>query len=268
MLLPREIAENYSLWANLTKEYIERNWDMPLYHILPYQHFISLLQSNTLHFVNVMNSWGDEPYELFYIRPHYKLGDEKLLLDDHLGRYFAECWSTNEDSDAMWRIYSGLNKDGIRIRTTLGKIVQLLYPVRNVDDFIPYIGFVTYYSKNDIQQWVLANSNVPFQDWKSNLMTSLFIKRDNFSHEKEFRVLLSEPSQNGNLTYKPISSYLSIHIVPIDFIDEITLSPFVKDPQKTQQISEINQYTNGKIILNQSTLYTNDISGYTITIKK
>lgn len=265
-MIPRELLENYSLWVNLTPQDVETNWSMPLYHILPYEHFISLLRSNTLHFVNVMNSWGDEPYELFYIRPQYKLKDRPLLLDDHQKRYFAECWSMNKDSDAMWRIYSGLNKDGVRIRTTLGKIVQLLYPVRNVDNFIPYIGFVNYYSKNDIQQWVLANSNVPFQDWKSNLMASLFIKRDNFSHEREFRVLLSEPSQNGNLTYKPVSPYLSIPIVPYDFIDEITLSPFVKEPQKSIQINEIIQYTKGKIILNQSTLYKNDISGYTITI--
>ena len=267
-MLPREIIENHSLWVNLTPTCIELNWEMPLYHILPYQYFISLLQSNTLHFVNVMNSWGDEPYELFYIRPQYKLGDGDRLLDDHKSRYFAECWSINEDSDAMWRIYSGLNKDGVRIRTTLGKIVQLLYPVRNVNDFIPFIGFVEYYSKNDIQQWVLANSNISFQDWKNNLMRSLFIKRDNFSHEREFRILLSEPSQNGDSTYKPISPYHSIPIVPIDFIDEITLSPFVNDTQRTNQTNEINHYTHGKIILNQSTLYKNDISGYTITIKK
>lgn len=266
-MIPRELLENYSLWVNLTPADVETSWNMPLYHILPYEHFISLLQSNSLHFVNVMKSWGNEPYELFYIRPQYKLKNEPLSLDDHQNRYFAECWSTNEDSDAMWRIYSGKNKDGVRIRTTLGKIVELLYSVIKVENFIPHIGFVEYFSKKDIQQWVSANSVVSFADWTNNLKESLFIKRDNFSHENEFRILLTESSQNSDNTYKHVSPYLSIPIVPIDFIDEITLSPFVTEPQKSIQINEINQYTNGKIILNQSTLYTNDISGYTITIK-
>lgn len=40
-------------------------------------------------------------------------------------QYFGQCWTLKSASDAMWRIYSH-DKQGIRIRTTIRKLIQSL----------------------------------------------------------------------------------------------------------------------------------------------
>lgn len=70
----------------------------------------------------------------------------KERLNHQCMRYYGQCWSLTKDSDAMWRIYSN-HKDGVRIKTTVGKLISELEQTRGMIAVVPYFGKVKYYSK-------------------------------------------------------------------------------------------------------------------------
>ena len=268
-VIPNDVREYSYAWRNLTPEDVQNNWDKKLYHFIPYKHLLTLLQTGDLYFVNLLNAWGAEPYELFYYRPNYikKSGNSQIPVNvkNVSTHFYAQCWTENRDSNAMWSIYAGKNKDGVRITTTLGKIINLFYPVIN-PDFMPYIGFMDYQWKKDIKTWVANRANIPFADWREASLDSLFIKRMNFNYEKEFRIVLSAPSVLDNGQINPPQNGLTKHIDINNFIDEITLSPFIDDTILQRQYRRITRYLNGQILVRQSPLYKDDISNMTVVI--
>lgn len=262
--ITREMLEYRNSWINLTPDYIDAHWDMKLYNILPYKRFLTLLRTRSLYFSNILTAWKDEPYELFYFKPHYFMHAIPMNVEDVSSRYYAQCWSTERDSNAMWRIYSGKNYDGVRIATTLGEIIQLLYPVRNINQ-LPYIGFMQYEWKKDIQAWLSSHSNLSLHDWQNAARDSLFMKRKNFRYENEFRILLSAPTVINNQP-NPWSDYQTLQIDINAFIKEITFSPFIDDVTKGKHYRTTTRYLNGNISVNQSKLNMDDISGRSINI--
>lgn len=270
MKIPYNISEYKNLWVNLTPKMLEEKWDMKLYHILPYKHFLQILKSKSLYFVNIHKSWWDEPYELFYFRPRYFRAihsrEVPLSVEQIMTRYYAQCWSENRDSDAMWRIYSGVHRDGVRISTTLGKIIQLLYPATNLE-LLPYVGFMQYEWKMVIKSWLNAHSLLTTKEWEQAAKDSLFIKRKNFSHEKEFRIILSAPTTLDGGFVNPWQDHATIPIDINDFIEEITFSPFIDKDLKAKHFRTVTRYLDGTAKINQSTLYLDDISKQKIVIK-
>ena len=268
-VIPANIGEYSYAWKNLTLNYVRDNWDKKLYHFIPYKHLLTLLRTGDLYFVNILKAWGNEPYELFYYRPNYfqQAGNAQIPVDvkDVSSHFYAQCWTENRDSNAMWSIYAGKNKDGVRIATTLGKIISLLYPVVNIG-VIPFIGFMDYEWKKDIKAWVANHSNIPFADWREASIDSLFIKRMNFNYEKEFRIVLSAPSVLENGQINPPQDGLTKQININNFIEEITLSPFIDDTIRQRQYRKITRYLNGQILVRQSPLYKDDISNMSVVI--
>lgn len=268
-VIPNNLREYSYAWRNLTIDDVRNNWDKKLYHFIPYKHLLTLLQTGNLYFVNLFKAWGDEPYELFYYRPNYfhQVRNTQTPVDvkDVSMHFYAQCWTENRDSNAMWSIYAGKNKDGVRITTTLGKIITLLYPIVGAD-VIPYIGFMDYKWKKDIKTWVANHANIQFTDWREASIDSLFIKRMNFNYEKEFRIVLSAPSVLDNGQINPPQNGLTKQININSFIDEITLSPFIDDTTRQRQYRKITRHLNGQILVRQSPLYMDDISNMSVFI--
>lgn len=268
-VIPNNVREYTYAWRNLTLDYVQNNWDKKLYHFIPYKHLLTLLQTGNLYFVNLLNAWGDEPYELFYYRPNYfkQIGNSQVPVDvkNISTHFYAQCWTENRDSNAMWCIYAGEKKDGVRITTTLGKIINLFYPVIDINA-IPYIGFMDYMWKKDIKTWVSNRANLSFANWEKNSIDSLFIKRMNFNYEKEFRIVLTTPSVLDNGQINPPHDYLTKQININNFIDEITLSPFIDDSILQKQYRKITRFLNGQILVKQSPLYKDDISNMRVII--
>ena len=269
MPISNDILQYHNAWLNLPIEYVIANWNKKLYHILPYKYFLDILKNHSLYFVNIFQSWWDEPYELFYYRPNYfsQINGKSVHIDvkSLAMSFYAQCWSENRDSDAMWRIYSGKNYDGVRIATTLGEIIKLLYPITNINQF-PNIGFMRYEWKKDIKQWLANHSSITFLNWREAAVESLFMKRKNFSHEKEFRIIFSVPTMQDNGRPSVVQNHLSIPIDINTFIKEITFSPFIDSNKYGKHYRNITRYLNGNIPVNQSYLYTDDISNKTITL--
>jgi hypothetical protein len=148
---------------------------------------------------------------------------------------FAQCWSLVAESDALWRIYSRIDRDpqtnadlkspleGVRVRTTVGKLLSMLWVQSPTDPAdCCFLGKVDYY---DQERAVNIVANVVQQKRQSAYAGGrghaevLMIKRQPFAHEAEVRLIMVDH-------YRQVAGRM--HFVDIDpdrLFDEITLDP-------------------------------------------
>jgi hypothetical protein len=97
-----------------------------------------------------------------------KLNVQKLLREVNL-RFGVNCWHINEDeSAAMWRLY-GVAGGGVAIQSTKARLEAALTADGIIMDQVRYMDF----ERDEIE--------------KGHKHYGLFIKRNSFSHEREFR---------------------------------------------------------------------------------
>jgi hypothetical protein len=148
---------------------------------------------------------------------------------------FGQCWSTAQESDALWRIYSQFKSsgsynnffsraEGVKLRATAKKLLDCLargMGAKNVQKC--YIGRVVYFEQAKLQQLV-ADAIGMYRDAAFSGIAGhadgLLLKRDAFQHEKEVRLLYidSDREFEGREQIE----------VPIDvnnIIEEIELDP-------------------------------------------
>ncbi len=94
-----------------------------VYRTISYERLIELFTSKKNTLVKP-NLWEDT-FENFILKSKLinEIG-EQIEYDVH-ERMYGQCWTLEESSDAMWRIYSP-DKSGIRIRTTIEKLLDSL----------------------------------------------------------------------------------------------------------------------------------------------
>jgi hypothetical protein len=88
----------------------EKDFDRPIYRILPMNRLIEILLNKELAFPKV-NLW-EVVYENFFLKAY---SNEIAGFKEDIERYFGQCWSFIKDSDALWRIYSN-DKQSVRIK--------------------------------------------------------------------------------------------------------------------------------------------------------
>jgi hypothetical protein len=106
--------------------------------------------------------------------------------------FYGMCWTFEPASDALWRIYSE-NKNGIRIKSTVDKVLQ--ETIKHYENSINleriYSGIVKYYKLIELKKIIKGISPQAAMQLPKNIaMNSLFQKREAFSHEKEFRFIV------------------------------------------------------------------------------
>jgi hypothetical protein len=181
--------------------------------------------------------WHD-PFENFFltrtqVAVNGDLADLKTVARD----WYGQCWTTNSNTDAMWRIYSP-NQTGIQAKTTIRKLFKNL---RSVPSETPqlqfFVGRVEYMCQAEIT--ALLNT-LTFYDAASggqghSFAKLLCIKREAFRHEAEIRILfqdIDDPPQGVN----------GIFVYPLDanaVFDEIVLDPRLQDAAATELESEL-----------------------------
>lgn len=189
-----------------------------LYQILPLEYLDAILVNKKIRFNNIFMSW-DDPYELYLFRNHPKHDDQ---LDEYIKRiqdsFFGQCWSSMRNSDALWQIYSK-DKRSVRIRTKLQTLFDVIEQ-NALGDYTPYYGWIKYETQKVIKE--KKKNIINKKNWIKEagvVKDSLFIKRNAFSYEKEFRVILQTALNAEN------RSYLEINIDPEHFIDQIAFDP-------------------------------------------
>lgn len=203
--------------------------NLPLYKFIDIRSLSFMLHDNRLYLDRVTDAWED-PYENYFMKEILKLEDgRRVLADNNLPGVFGQSWTFREETDAMWRIYSQDDVDengkhkrnfhGVRIGTTARKLLNLIY----VDDDSmadTWIGKVEYLELDEINRRLQSAT----QSLRDDLGRSFFIKRKEFDHESEFRVMKLMDSS----TIAQTEQYrrIAFNIPEIsDFIDSYTLDP-------------------------------------------
>ncbi len=130
--------------------------------------------------------------------------------------YFVNCWCLQEhESDALWRIYGGLQNAGIAIRSTYGELVRQLPST----DFIGLVKYLDY-------------GAVGFS--LGNVLNQVMHKRTQFSYENEVRIvrapsefIIDRESHRVNLENVPLG--VPCEIDPNKLIEAIVTSPYMDD---------------------------------------
>ena len=83
-----------------------------------------------------------------------------------------------------------------------------------------YIGLVLYFSQDKLNNW-LSNVDLSTSQLHKSMAESLFIKRTEFAHEQEVRIIMSYASDDERID----DSAVLFDINPNDFIEEYLINP-------------------------------------------
>ena len=125
---------------------------------------------------------------------------------------FAQCWSKNCDSAALWSIYS-YNQKSIMIETTSEKLQKL-----------PKITIKEINYSDDAEMDVDEVVGMLMHPSLDNLLLPFTKKRSEFSHENEVRIFTTKKNPDGFL------KAVHIPIYDVDtFINNVVVHPFAPE---------------------------------------
>lgn len=195
----------------------EADLDTPIYRVYNCQRLLSLFEEkkNTL----VKPALWDDPLENFILHTAAKSLSGNTRYDfEARNRFYGQCWSLIEESDAMWRIYSS-DKMGIKVKTTIRKLFNSLLDFSQPNFGECFIGKVKYIESDLLRKrledksWLHAEANT-----YEGQAASLLFKRLEFTHENEVRLLfLGDRNLTGTVFQYPVD--------PSDLFDEIQFDP-------------------------------------------
>jgi len=174
-----------------------------LYRIMDFHRVVQIFEGEALYFAHP-SSW-DDPYEKFIKHPQ-----------SHA--LFAQCWTRAYSSDAMWRIYSphGL---GVRISTTEDLLNAFGREFARSRKYAWRSGDVEYFKLEAFRaraQALGANLGANFDIARA--ADTLYMKRDAFAHEDEWRATLYCPSESedGKGIKVPVDPHALIRNILLD----------------------------------------------------
>ena len=239
--------------------------DKPIYHCIKQNYLEDLFCRRALYLRRVIeweDTWENPSRYLQAPQDNPEKQNELLNLDSRIchgvddNNLFGMCWTDTVDSDALWRIYSGPDKDGLVIETTPRKLFQSIdFSFRNNRYADGFIGPVRY------EQLNLPDGecffDVESQRYPRN-MVSPFIKRKAFEHEREIRFLIYAPmhwktinpdstltlAEDGKGAYLPLSN--------LDFIHRIIADPRLNEDKFLTLVKDLRCYNKP---IEKSTLY-------------
>lgn len=177
-----------------------------LYRIVSFDRAVQIFEREELHFAHP-STWAD-PYE---VRLRHPVSHQ----------FFGQCWCTKGVSDAMWRIYSP-NHMGVRISTSTRKLRETLAPQVEAHNWMMRLEPVNYESQHTINsemRSIQEDLRGQFNTYRA--MDALFLKRDAFDHEAEYRVVI----HNSAGTKDGAPAGLKLKVNPHRIIDSILLDP-------------------------------------------
>lgn len=168
------------------------------------------------------SSW-DDPFENFLEKCRFKLPTgEPVDATPVLGRFFGQCWTMAPDeTDATWRIYSP-SKIGVRVRSSIVSLGTRLCdasdPLAAVKYFVGSVSYVSY-ELLDVSLRHAATAMLTGNGGR-NLVQTLLIKRREFEHEREVRLIFydAEDQFKGQPLW-------SVAIEPDEVFEEAVFDP-------------------------------------------
>ncbi|WP_177177518.1 DUF2971 domain-containing protein [Propionispira arboris] len=156
---------------------------------MSFENFVAMIEKQKMYLTRV-DCWDDvfEGYLITHLFNHINIQlsfcPEKIKMLKNLAFHclYAQSWCSDEnESDAMWRIYSQ-NKNGVRVKFECAKIQEDIKRIatKSIEIVNP---FAVTYDKQISVNSQLTLSNIT----KDGLIYALQNKRPAFCHEKEYR---------------------------------------------------------------------------------
>ena len=217
-----------------------------IWRYMDFSKYLDLLTTSKLHFTRADKC--EDPYDCsgmqFLIDAYKKLppappeGKEWTHKVNTFGRLFVylNCWHMNNDqSAALWKLYSGNKYETIAIQTTFGKLdseIKLKWPRDGI-------------SRSKVK-YDPENAGEPLDEIPGGkLFTALgweniIYKRPSFAHEQELRAFIYQrvdKLREGQLRneahleklMKERPEYIRIKVTPSNLIEKVYVSPLAKD---------------------------------------
>ena len=167
--------------------------DQTIFRIFKIDRLRQLMCSNELVLVNPNKL--DDPFENFFLRA-IAVGKDvtRYSLEELQNAWYVQCWTFEKERDALWRIYSPA-KDGVRVSTTIRRLFSYIWNGKDPFNRLRYfIGKVSYKSRVEIEALMQENSfwNFAMGGQNHGFARLLCIKRKDFSHEDEVRVMFND----------------------------------------------------------------------------
>jgi len=200
--------------------------DIALYRLVPLNRLHRIILRKQLAFT-LTKSWEDV-YENFLLKSSFQYGIMKnQTLESYQNSLYGLCFTTKRESDALWRIYSN-DKNSVRIKTRLNSIIEMLNkgPINTpYREFEIRIGEVEYPFTSELRRKYSKISEKDIIDnFNDHLLDSMFLKRNEFNHEKEFRVIIRGLYPNIK-SIRELPYFIFFPIEPNDFIESIAFDP-------------------------------------------
>lgn len=200
----------------------EKDYGKEIFRIFPMQWFLEVLEQRRLTFVKP-KLWKD-PMDRLIFEYYFRSPDREGIPGDCHDDYFAQCWTLKYESQSLWSEYAPLH-DGVRVKTTIGKLVDLLkrHPL-NHDEHSWFMGQVDYLPIDEIKKWI--GKSLPYNDVEYNSPLgqahTLLIKLHQYSHEQEVRIIFN---CKGNNAIQREELFGDIEIDPLQLFDKLLLDP-------------------------------------------
>jgi Protein of unknown function (DUF2971) len=203
--------------------------DVPIFRVLDFDFLLALFKHRKL-ILTRPNKW-DDPFEnvLLKVKVILKSSGEEVGIRGVLDIFFGQCWSDNpQETDATWRIYSP-NSNGVRISTTVSRLFD---SVRLATDRATstnvFLGKVKYKTVEEIVDFIGDSQNATRVILSADGRAAaewLLIKRTEFEHESEVRLLLRDPLQTVH-QYEP---QCAVSVDPFQLVHEIVFDPRIPE---------------------------------------
>lgn len=203
----------------------------PIYRTMRWDSFMTMIQTKQLT-LRRPTDW-DDPWENFLLRSDAYLKDgTHCSLKNIADTYYAQCWSFNEESEALWRRYANKTQRAVKIRTTAGKLMAEIYPFNS--KLAPIQFFfrkVQYVSAGELEEFKRSMGDCHISFWGERFLESLCLKRKAFSYEEEARLIYQE-TESGSKN-KPTPKEKKLAADPSRFIEELVVDPWCSEQDRS-----------------------------------
>ena len=202
--------------------------DLVMYKYIKLDYVLNMLETGKFRFDNI-KKWEDV-YENFVDKEDVNLLNSTKDGNMLGSTLFGQSWTTQEESDAMWRIYSNA---GYVVRVVTGYpllfhvLVEWMTDHKDTPMTIT-IDHVYYADENEINEWLLSNSPMNLWAFIELREEGIFIKRREFEHEKEVRAILRSSKNDKR-------EYIELNFDPNKVFREIVIDPRVSEDEFIRQ---------------------------------
>lgn len=229
---------------------LESELDQSVYRIINYDRLIEILKTGDNSFVRTF-MWED-PFENLFTNKIFE--NKRQFSISYLSFHtYAQCWSFSKENDLLWRTYSP-SRDSVRIKSTPRKLIATLRSSSKIKNIISnpkilheevgndlkesisiFLGKVQYLEKEEIYNFFKTNyENVNFDLY----FKSLFIKREPFFNEEEFRIGVYHFNELDDTILKLSDNIFYYDIDANEMIDEVVFDPRISD-EKVQGLKAV-----------------------------